>query len=568
MILRFRSFQGRLFFFFLMLLLLLLGATHVAVDYFTKNIAEEVVTGNLQKGARIFDRLMDERVRQLTQSAWLLSGDYAFKQAYSTHDYPTVLSALLNQRDRIGADAMTLITLDGTVLADTLTGSVAQHPYLYPALLEVAAEKGGAHAFLVLEGKTYQTIVVPLAAPVPVAWITISFALDDKLCAELKSLSGLEVSFFVERKEGWRPIASTLKEKLPAPALLMPRAGNDDSGGIYRTSFAGDDWLTLGIRLGGPPGGAYAVTALLQNSLAAALAPYERLRLLFVLIGVAGIGVSAAIAMQLARSVSRPVQLLTGEVKEIAQGNFAARVSIGRQDEIGTLAQAVNDMAADLEEKEKMRSLLGVVVSPAVAEELLNRKLELGGEIREVTILFADIRSFTSHAEGLAPHKVVSFLNMYLGEMAGVIGRNGGVVDKFIGDAIMALFGAPAAHDDDADRALRTAIEMKAALRALNGALAQEGLPELTIGIGINSGDVLVGNMGAPDRLNYTVIGDAVNVAARLEKLTKEEKYHAQIIISDETLQRARGKYNTEPLGEVLVKGKNIPVRIHALKGM
>ena len=562
----FKSFQGRILFFFVSLLCLVLVAVVLSVDIASKRSAERVISENLHTGARIFDKLIEGRFKHLAQSAWLLSGDYAFKLAYSTQDYPTVLSALVNHRDRIGADSMALISLEGQTLADTLTGSIQPAPYPHQELLSAAASEGEAHATLVTGGMTYQTIIVPLLAPVPVAWLSIGFLVDERLATELKGLTNLEVSFFIDRRGKWEPITSTIASRLPSPERLMMKGEAGAGTGIYQTAFSGDTWLTLELPLGRPPGVDYRITAILQNSLSSALEPYERLRAALLLIGAAGLAVSAAAGILLARSVSKPVRLLTEQVGSIERGDYSARVSVGQKDEIGLLAGAINSMALGLEEKEKVRALLGKVVSPAIAEELLNINVELGGEEREVTILFCDIRSFTTHAENMPPRKVLAFLNIYLTTMASIIDRHGGVVDKFIGDAIMALFGAPALSEDHADRALAAALEMVAELAPLNKTLAAQDMPTLDIGIGINTGKVVVGAMGSQDRLNYTAIGDEVNIASRLETLTKQKEYKAKIIVSEQTLLKARHQYGTIALGEALVKGKNIPVKIHSLK--
>ena len=562
----FHSFQSRLLFFFITLLSLALVATHLFVDLASKSNAGQVISENLKTGARIFNKLMDGRFRQLSESAWLLSGDYAFKLAYSTQDYPTVLSALTNHRDRIGADSMSLISMDGQVLADTLTGSVKPAPYTQPGLLNVAADEGAAHSMTIIGGKTYQTIIVPLLAPDPVAWISIGFLVDGRLAAELKSLTGLEVSFFIEKKGTWEPITSTIAGHIPPPSKQIMTGEPSKDPVIYEASFSGDKWLTLEIPLAHPPGADYEITAILQYSLSKALEPYKRLRAALLLIGGVGLAVSALAGIFLSSTVSRPVRLLMKQVQSIEGGDYSARVSVKRRDEIGALANAVNNMAHGLEEKEKMRSLLGKVVSLAVAEELLSKKLELGGEEREVTVLFSDIRSFTTHSENMTPNETLTLLNIYLTTMAAIIDKHGGVVDKFIGDAIMALFGAPASHEDDADRALLAALEMASALEGLNVTLEARGMPKIAMGIGINTDTVVVGNMGSQDRMNYTAIGDGVNVASRLESLTKE--YAEKIIISERTLNSTRRRYDTGYLGEVLVRGKNIPVKIYALNGL
>ena len=206
------------------------------------------------------------------------------------------------------------------------------------------------------------------------------------------------------------------------------------------------------------------------------------------------------------------------------------------------------------------------MVDPVIAEKLLQQKeIELGGEEREVTILFSDIRGFTTLSESRSSTDILSFLNIYLTHMGQVIEHNGGIVDKFIGDAIMALWGAPICHEDDVDRALCAAIEMSNELAGLNELLQVTEWPAIQIGIGIHTGVVVAGNMGSPDRLNYTVIGDGVNLASRLETLTKE--YDAMIIISEASLSKAKLEYETQDLGIVKVKGRSEETRIFALLG-
>jgi adenylate cyclase len=149
--------------------------------------------------------------------------------------------------------------------------------------------------------------------------------------------------------------------------------------------------------------------------------------------------------------------------------------------------------------------------------------------------------------------------------MSAEIEREGGVIDKFIGDAIMALFGAPVTQGDAADRALAAALAMERALAGLNAELAAEGRPPLAIGVGVNTARVVAGNIGSHRRLNYSVIGDGVNVAARLQALTRTPDYHTNILISAATLAAARGRYVTRALGQVVVKGRTEPVELHAL---
>ncbi len=226
------------------------------------------------------------------------------------------------------------------------------------------------------------------------------------------------------------------------------------------------------------------------------------------------------------------------------------------EDEIGLLAGAFNHMSEGLAERDQVRDLLGKVVSPAVAAELLRKDVTLGGEEREVTILFSDLRSFTSMCEARSAQEMLGVLNHYFTRMSAIVEAHRGVVDKYVGDAMMALFGAPLAGPDDADRAMETALEMSEALDELNREWQAQGRHALNFGIGINTDVVVAGNMGSQTRLNYTVIGDGVNLASRLEALTKTPEYGTRIIVSHSTLEKAKGRYRTRRLGEVAVKGK------------
>lgn len=224
-------------------------------------------------------------------------------------------------------------------------------------------------------------------------------------------------------------------------------------------------------------------------------------------------------------------------------------------------------MTAGLAERDKVRDLLGKVTSPAIAAELTRRKLQLGGEEKKVTILFSDLRNFTPLSEALEPAELLEVLNAYLTSMSQVVDRHGGVIDKYIGDALMALFGAPLEMPDQVVQALDTAVEMRAALAELNQRLFRGRGFSLDFGVGIHTANVVAGNIGSPQRYNYTVIGDGVNVASRLQTLTRDPAYDTDIIVSDTTLRESTASFRTRSLGEVPVKGKQQPVLIHALLG-
>jgi adenylate cyclase len=217
-------------------------------------------------------------------------------------------------------------------------------------------------------------------------------------------------------------------------------------------------------------------------------------------------------------------------------------------------------------EKRKVRRLFGRYVSKDVYDQLLEdpSRAELGGARRVMTVLFSDIRGFTSVTEKGDPEALVAQLNEYFSRMVEIVFRHDGTVDKFVGDMVMALFGAPLDDAEHAEHAVRAAVEMVRELGDLNRHWAAEGRAQLDIGIGVNSGEMIAGNIGSSSIMSYTVIGDNVNLGARLESLNKN--YNSRIIISDATRVLLTGAYDVQPLGDVVVKGKTRSIAIFEIK--
>lgn len=213
-------------------------------------------------------------------------------------------------------------------------------------------------------------------------------------------------------------------------------------------------------------------------------------------------------------------------------------------------------------EKRKVKRIFSRYVSPDVYAELLDNPnaADLGGSRRDMTVLFSDLRGFTTFSEGRSPEEVIEQLNEYFAAMVEVVFAHRGTVDKFVGDMIMALFGAPLEDPHHADNAVRCARTMQARLVELNSNWKQGGRPELASGIGINSGEMVAGNLGSEKIQSYTVIGDNVNLGARIESLCKE--FDAEILISEYTVGQLSSDSGSKELGEVTVKGKTQPVRI------
>jgi adenylate cyclase len=264
--------------------------------------------------------------------------------------------------------------------------------------------------------------------------------------------------------------------------------------------------------------------------------------------------------MRIARRITRPVSRLAEAAREITRGNYEVRVGSESADEIGQLARAFDSMAQGLAERDHMRDVLGKVASSDVVTQLLAGQIELGGAEIDATVMFTDIRNFTGICETLTPQQSLTMLNQFLTTISEVVETHGGVVDKYMGDGLMAVFGAPITRPDDPQRAVEAALEIRRSVAALGPALAARGLPHPQVGVGLNSSRLVAGNVGSPTRMNYTVLGDGVNLAARLESLTK--RYLVPIVVGARTRDQVTGIIWRE-LDKVRVRGKSQAERIY-----
>jgi len=268
--------------------------------------------------------------------------------------------------------------------------------------------------------------------------------------------------------------------------------------------------------------------------------------------------------------ITRPVTALVHTAEQIAAGNLNQEVRVRSRDEIGVLADSFNAMLAGLRERERMHDLLGRFVSRPVAQLVLSRPLDLGGEIKTLTILFTDLRDFTAMSEREEPTTVIRGLNAYFQIVVEAAERHGGVVNKFGGDSTLVLFGLTGPEGDPtcgAAAAVQAAREIRARLRDLNEQRAALGEPLLLACIGINTGPALAGLIGSERRMEYTVIGDSVNLSARIQALNRD--LDSEILISHATYT-ALGAPDDLPLtdhGLCQVKGKRNGVRVYALEG-
>ena len=271
-------------------------------------------------------------------------------------------------------------------------------------------------------------------------------------------------------------------------------------------------------------------------------------------------------AVGLAALLSRPILRLVEGTRAIAGGNFNVTLPVPSRDEIGMLTESFNQMARSLREKEMIKRAFTRYVAREVVEEILKdpERLVLTGERREVTVLFCDVRGFTALSERLSPEEVVALLNDFYTLMIETTFKHDGTLDKFMGDAVMAIFGAPIAHPDHSARAVLTALAMREGIVGLNQKRAEQGKEAVAVGIGVSAGVAVAGTVGTEDRMEYTVIGDSVNLAARLESNAKP----GQILISHRTWEMVQDVVDTRALGVIKVKGKEEQVTIYEVLGV
>lgn len=573
----FRSFRTRLLVFLLALMVPVLLGIYLFVNRENNQYTTDTIDSYLELGADVFDFTREEHKNTLLTITSTMTRDWGFRNAFGTGDPYTIIDAADNilLRSLGAADMMLISSMDGEVIIDTKTQGFERLDGEWLTLMNEAAnsDTGIGDAIINVLGVPYQITVIPLFLPTPVAWIFGGFPLDNDFTDTVKQSIVSDVSIVEYRgrpdnAESNGAEVNVIASTLSAPDQVRLTAQLQSTGLTYtdtqRIVLEEGEYGTLMRSLYGEPGDPLQIVAVIQKSYNENIENLEAFQRVLLQFYLAVIALSLIAVMLLARSVTRPILDLATRVRRIEGGDYGQSVKVSGRDEISQLAGSVNNMARGLAEKEKVRDLLGKVVSHEIAEELLSKKIELGGEEKVVTVLFADIKGFTTLCENSAPEAVLTLLNRYLSEITKVIEDNHGVVDKYTGDSVMALFGAPLSRTNDAENAIRAALAIQECMIELNTINRTEGLALMEAGIGVHTGLVVAGNLGSQNRLNYTVIGDSVNLSARLEGLTR--KYNTPNIVSETTRQHAPDFVYRE-LDLVQVAGKSEPVRIYQVIG-
>ncbi|PYN44759.1 MAG: hypothetical protein DMD95_09835 [Candidatus Rokuibacteriota bacterium] len=548
----FRSFRGRLVAVFVGLFAVILATCFLVVAVTVRASARHEIGEELRLAGTLFVRQLESRSQQLVAATRLLSGDFALKTAAATADQETTRSVLANHRQRIEADVLMLVSPEGSIAADTRQPGRLGAAFPLSRLLEEADQAGEASRIAVIDGGLYRLAIVPLLAPVPIAWLCAGFAIDDRSAADLRRLTGLHVSFLRRQDSGFTMHASTLdgadRDELQRGLAAARTAGVIKLGGhphVIRAEPVSDEVLVV-----------------LQRPLAEALQPYDSLFTTLLAVGSAGLVLALVGAVAVARRMSRPVRELVRVARQVSAGDFGTAVSVGRRDELGELGTTFNQMLAGLRDRERVRAALARAeglkrfFSPQLAEILsAGDESVLASHRREITVLFCDLRGFTAFADTADPEEVMRLLRDYHETVGALISRYEGTLERFTGDGLMVFFNDPVPCPDPAARAVRMAIEMRDAVQRLLEEWRRRG-HALGFGTGIDMGYATVGRIGFEGRFDYAAIGTVTNLSARL----CQEAGDGQILVSQRVYAEVESLVEAVPLGALTLRGFTRPL--------
>jgi adenylate cyclase len=553
------------------LVLAVLLATLGFTQYVVSGDAQQRLSRELLTTGQVFENLLAERAARLETNSILLASDFALKRVIATHfdranyDAATLASAVLSYQDRIGVELLWIADEAGAVLVSSHGPQDAGRSLAtFSPLKEALETDEAAAAIAVIDGRLFQLVAVPVHGPDVIGFLLLGQSIDDALAARLRHATGPDVSFLTQDHvyaSSWPAKSRDLF--IPAGAQRAALLSESRRRSAITTA-QGERFLSLVIpvdaRLPQP------LHALMQGSYDDALKPLHSIQRRIVGIGVAALLLALLICISLASGITSPVQKLVAGMREVLKGNLRYRSRIDRQDEMGFLARSFNEMVVGLEEREHIKDTFGRFVSRDVSEAVLAGRVPLEGERRSVSILFQDIRGFTALSEQLDPATMLRLLNQFFTQVVAAVEAEGGVVKQFLGDGVMALFGAPQKLPDHAERAVRAALGIVHRLAALNESLQRQGLPRLEIGVGIHSGVVVAGLIGPDNRVEYGVVGDPVNLANRVESLTRE--LSATVLVSREIAGQLGPSFVLGRTATMPVKGKSQPVDVVEVLGV
>jgi class 3 adenylate cyclase len=525
----------------------LIVALTAATLAYVSVLADRVVTGRLQadleRGRQLVVEAEAERYRRLELTAQLVASFPALRALLGT-DSGTIRDFLAYYRQGSGwVDLLMVLDPQGRVIARSDSVAPLEIPDVATSWIQPALDGRSAAGVLDVDGRLFHAAAaVAEAGGTVLGFVVAAAPADDEFARRMRDASGDDIVLLAENGLA----GSTLRaDRLPWRTLGDWRARTEGRGLPHEITMSGETFVvtTAGDAASGP------LLVVTLQSKDVALAPYRRIQAGLLVLGLLAAGAGIGGSAFLARSITAPIARLVDGTRQVASGNFDVRIDTSREDELGVLAHAFNEMTEGLRQRADMQKF----VSQSTVRMIQKRERQTtAGERRVITVLFSDIRGFSALAERRSPEEAVLLLNRVLRVQADLVKRFSGDVDKFIGDAVFALFAGP----DMALDAIRCGVEIHRALAS--EALGNPGEPSIEVGVGIATGEVLLGSIGSADRLDYTAVGATVNLCSRLCSMAGPR----EILLSDETYARVRDLVAAEPLPAVAVKGLSRPVAV------
>lgn len=540
-----RSLRARLLLASSAVLVVLIGATLALVNVQGNRLVTERLTADLSRASQLIASAHAERYANLRITAELLAA-FPELNALTQTDAATVRDFLLDYQQRTRrADLLALLTPQGATMARTDALSPTAIPDVERRWMTPTLNGREASGLLETGTATYQASAAAAAAAGNVfGFLLVGGTVDDALARRLRDLTGEETVILGRSAVLGSTLAATA---LPWRSIADLARLTGDARAPFQVDVAGERYVAF---VADTPDGDGALIVSLQ-SLDRAMAPYRRIQAGLLALGIAGILLGVLASAMLARNITTPVARLVEGTRQVAAGNFDYTLEQSGIEELGALARSFNNMTRGLRERADMQKF----VSHSTVEMIRSgrEKKTSAGERKTLTVFFSDIRGFTSFSETRGPEEVVRMLNACLGVQAERVQKFGGDIDKFVGDAVVALFEG----EDMALQAIRCAVDIQKAL----GSMTSDDVP-IAVGIGIATGEVILGSIGGGDRFDYTAVGTHVNLAARLCSMAGPR----EILLAESTWQPVRDLIAADRLDDVAVRGLSQSVAVYRMK--
>jgi len=552
------SFRTKVYALSVGLVVILVAVVLFIVDRQVESQTTAKISSDFQVTYQNFDRFLKLRNERLVESCRLISELPVLKAQLSTKDEPTIKDYFLHREESparvVQVDLLILTDDRGTVLfrldRPDLFGDTLQSVPSVQRALQGYEPGPDEITTLVSDGKLYQIATAPIIQTYVIGTLTLGQRLTQKEVEVLKEDTKSEITFIL----GNKIVASTLSDIRQLDLLRSYLVERDSISERVKRSESvqkqvtldGERFLCAYAQVSKSGEGIYVMSVSMDE----ALASLHAIEKVILVVGLLALILALTSGYFLAKGVTAPVQRLVEAMERIRGGNYDFRLTLTSKDEIGRMAQSFNEMVHGLKE----RILMSKFVSSSTVEMIRQEggQLHLGGERRNVTVFFSDIRGFTAYSEQVQPEVVIDLLNKYLSAQAKLIIRHQGIIDKYVGDEVVAIFEGP----DMVDNAILAGIDIQQEIIRIN----KESPKDIRIGIGINTGMAIVGNVGSEERMDHTVLGNNMNLGARLCSIAQP----GQIIISESSWRLAKSKeIVARPLETIAVRGISRPVQIY-----